>query len=156
MPSETQTFTSRGDGERNGAGTLRPHHAQLLKQALLFSGSKMWELGQLQKRFLSPGLPLQPHVQKPALGQLGLHSGAAHCQAVSSPQLSFWCSFPVQNIGWKRHRNFWWCSPRRGLCKLDLDGVLKKQNKRHLLEWWQMCTAVPQLGFGPQPHSCSV
>lgn len=107
MPIETQTFTSPGEGKRNGAGTLRPHHAQLLKQALLlFSGSKMWELGQLQKCFLSPELPLQPHVQKPALGQLELHSNATHCQVVTSPQLSFWCSFPVQNIEWKRHRNF--------------------------------------------------
>lgn len=75
MPSETQKpLSPQGKGNKNVAGTLRSHHAQLLKQALLYCAL---QLDQLQKCCLSPGLPLQP--QDPKTSLLGLFGAPQWC-----------------------------------------------------------------------------
>lgn len=81
MPSETQNpLSPLGKGNRNVAGTLRSHHAQLLKQALLYCAlaAKRRSWISYRNAFSLLGSLSNPRIKKPAyLGCVGLHSGAA-------------------------------------------------------------------------------
>lgn len=120
MPSETQNpLSPQGKGNRNVAGTLRSHHAQLLKQTLLYGALAAKQSSRISYRnaFSLLCSLSNPRIQKPAcVACLVLHSGAAWPRVVvTSHQMSFCCSFNVCAVVWQRHRNFWLSSPKRGV-----------------------------------------
>lgn len=84
MPSETQkTFISPGKGEQEHCRDSQVTSCSIAQTgaSVLCSGSKTEELDQQQKRFLSPGLPLQP--QDPKTSLLSLFGAPQWCRLTS-------------------------------------------------------------------------